>query len=395
MHVQIGIRLFFPQRKLQDACEIKLSARRFIFFSRANSPHKKNRCRRQSQRRPTSHAHYTAPYERKKTRSQEYTSYGFLTQERLFSLDKTGEKEYSTKYAGNIDKGVAMEMTLDGITRMSAEYADSSSMNYVASEAAIRPDLIGFRMFDSPIFAFGDAHDPLFSDFKKPEIIGPEFQLPSEWLPSAAYVVSFFFPITERARKANAEAKDHPADEWLHARIEGQMFINAFSLWLEKEFTDVGYEAVAPSQNKRFSSSLAGNSKISSGESEFPARYASNWSERHAAYVCGLGTFGLSKGLISAKGIAGRYGSVIVSAPLTVTPRPYTGVYEYCIQCGVCAKRCPAEAIDLARGMHNGKSHSACAAFLKRTLDTYKPRYGCGQCQVAVPCEVRIPKRKE
>lgn len=31
--------------------------------------------------------------------------------------------------------------------------------------------------------------------------------------------------------------------------------------------------------------------------------FGSNWSERHAAYVCGLGTFGLSKGLITDKGM--------------------------------------------------------------------------------------------
>lgn len=76
------------------------------------------------------------------------------------------------------------------------------------------------------------------------------------------------------------------------------------------------------------------------------------WSERHAAYVCGLGTFGLSKGLITKKGIAGRFTSLITDLPLLADERAYTDVYEYCT------------------------------------------RYGCGLCQVRVPCEAGIPKKK-
>jgi epoxyqueuosine reductase len=39
--------------------------------------------------------------------------------------------------------------------------------------------------------------------------------------------------------------------------------------------------------------------------------YASSWSERHAAYAAGLGTFGLCDGLITARGKAVRFGSII------------------------------------------------------------------------------------
>ena len=61
------------------------------------------------------------------------------------------------------------------------------------------------------------------------------------------------------------------------------------------------------------------------------------WSERHAAYVCGLRTFGLSKGLITKKGIAGRFTSLITDLPLLADERAYTDVYEYCTRCGACA----------------------------------------------------------
>ena len=78
--------------------------------------------------------------------------------------------------------------------------------------------------------------------------------------------------------------------------------------------------------------------------------YASNWSERHVAYVCGLGTFGLSKGLITERGMAGRFGSIVTDAELAPTPRKYSDPFEYCTKCGACQFRCPAKAIDKSRG---------------------------------------------
>ncbi len=59
--------------------------------------------------------------------------------------------------------------------------------------------------------------------------------------------------------------------------------------------------------------------------------FGSNWSERHVAYISGLGTFSLSKGIITEKGMAGRLISLVTDAPLPPTPRAYTELYEYCI----------------------------------------------------------------
>ncbi|MPM73368.1 hypothetical protein SDC9_120348 [bioreactor metagenome] len=123
-----------------------------------------------------------------------------------------------------------------------------------------------------------------------------------------------------------------------------------------------------------------------------PVSYTSNWSERHVAYVCGLGTFSLSKGLITEKGVSGRFGSLVTTAPLTVTPRAYSELYEYCVFCGACARNCPAEAIAIDPEV--GKRHAPCAAFLDEYRPQYAPRYGCGKCQVRVPCRDGIPRRK-
>ena len=146
-----------------------------------------------------------------------------------------------------------------------------------------------------------------------------------------------------------------------------------------------GFSSTLPMKDSRFA---------------FLAPLVSNWSERHTAFICGLGTFGISKGLITEKGMAGRFGSVITSAELPVTPREYTGVYEYCIMCGLCQKNCPVDAIDASRPPHEAKDHGICEAFCHdETLAVFSTevgeitRYGCGKCQVSVPCESRNPSR--
>ncbi|MBR3245814.1 MAG: 4Fe-4S binding protein [Parasporobacterium sp.] len=114
---------------------------------------------------------------------------------------------------------------------------------------------------------------------------------------------------------------------------------------------------------------------------------SSNWSERHAAYASGLGTFCLSRGLISSKGVAGRYASIIVSEYFEPDERTYTGIYDYCIHCGACIRRCPVNAITL----EDGKNQRICKEWIDKTSERYAPRYGCGKCQTVVPCESRIP----
>jgi len=107
--------------------------------------------------------------------------------------------------------------------------------------------------------------------------------------------------------------------------------------------------------------------------------------------VCGLGTFGLSRGLITEKGMAGRFGSVITTLPLQATARPYTTFDAYCTRCGACIPHCPPDAISL----EHGKDQAKCGAFVAGTLAAHRPYYGCGKCQVAVPCESKIPKARQ
>ncbi len=272
------------------------------------------------------------------------------------------------------------------IQKMAEELWESVPGNILGGDMDIRPEYAGIAMWDKPLIGFGSAEDPLFDDFKKPGIIGPWHRSPKEWLPEARTVISFFFPAGPEVRKTNREEKEHGSVLWSYARIEGQAFITAYMEAAAAWFRERGYAACVPSSDERFQSVVGGR-----GITGYPEiteeTYGSTWSERHAAYVCGMGTFALSKGLITRAGIAGRYGSVIVSAEFAPDKRNYTGVYDYCIRCGACMHRCPAGAITL----ENGKDHTICAPYVGSTGKVLAPRFGCGLCQTGVPCEGQIP----
>ena len=290
-------------------------------------------------------------------------------------------------------------MNKENIYRSAYQWWQESGLNLVPAEYAFREDLIDMPMYDEPIFAVADAHDPLFAKMKEPGIIGPHYLTPEEWLPGAQSVISFFLPFTEAVRNSNRKYGGWPSSEWQHARIEGELAIGQWKRYIASLLESEGDKALVPSDDPRF---------------QVWEPISSNWSERHAAFIAGLGTFGLSKGLITRKGMSGRYGSIITTAKLEPDVRPYTDVYEYCTKCGACAVRCPANAIRTDVSPNLAKNQQMCGAFLQPLKDLskdggdtrpeedrlsgYTPEkqrihFGCGKCQVAVPCESGIPAK--
>lgn len=265
---------------------------------------------------------------------------------------------------------------------------ENCAANIVTAEDAISPDLAGLRLYDRPVIGIGSADDALFTDFQKPGIIGPWFMKPEQWLGSAKTVIAMFFPFSQQVRESNRCMTDGPSAPWLHGRIEGQIFLRTFIASLKDWMESQGIQACAPMIDERFSDAQGRPAYQEFGCTE-PLVYSSNWSERHVAYLCGLGTFGLSKGLITEKGMAGRFTSLIISEPMECDPRPYSGVYDNCIRCGACVSRCPAGAISL----EHGKNHELCQKYVAQTSKKHTPRYGCGLCQTAVPCECQNPAK--
>lgn len=278
------------------------------------------------------------------------------------------------------------KVSKEDLQRLASEWVEKSPLNYIQADQAIQPELIGLKLYDEPIIGFASSEDPIFEEFQQPEVIGEGFCLPKYWLPEAQTVLSFFLPLSNEVRKANRKDPIWPASEWLHGRIEGQILVKNLCLYLQELFKDAGFSSCVPSLDERFwcndQAELEKNGVIVPG-------FTSNWSERHIAYGCGLGTFGLSAGLITKKGIAGRFGSLITSMILLPDTRNYQHYDEYCTKCGACVHRCPVDAISLEQG----KDHTLCGPFIDKTKEMYAPRYGCGKCQVAVPCEIQIPNR--
>ena len=267
-----------------------------------------------------------------------------------------------------------------------SELYHSQGESILPASADIVPEYVGLRLFDAPVVGFASAEDPLFELYKKPGVIGPWHMSPREWLPGAEMVISLFFPITKEIRESNAREQELASLPWLYARIEGQAFIGRYMQALAEKFREAGAAACVPQGDPRWQSVKNGEG-IEGYDEMTPETFGSRWSERHAAYICGLGTFGLSKGLITKRGIAGRFASVVTDLAFEPDPRPYTGVYDYCIHCGACVARCPVGAIDPVKG----KDHVICSQCLDRSRELFRPRYGCGLCQTGVPCEDRDP----
>ena len=197
------------------------------------------------------------------------------------------------------------------------------------------------RMFDQPIVRVAHAADPWFVRFK--DLIGDFHWTPQEALKlvapdaEARSIISWCLPTAQVARKANAREKLVPSRPWAYVRTFGAKFVTRLRHGMQNKLHDLGYAAMAPG--------LAPQNEIH----EHPGvGLSSCWSERHVAMVAGLGTFGVSGGLITIRGIAHRLGSVVTDAPIPHTPRPYgDDPFAWCLKtargtCGACMRRCPS-----------------------------------------------------
>ena len=276
-------------------------------------------------------------------------------------------------------------MTIPELEHLLAAFVAENPGNRVEESYALRPEYVGTPFYEAPLVGCAAADDPLFAYMKqRKDIYGPTLRLPEEWLPGAVSVISIFLPFSKPIRDSNRSDLTRPSDLWLHGRIEGQMFLNHVSTYLAELLQNAGGKVIIPSQDPAFSV-VRDPARFDRGEPP----YVSNWSERHAAFTAGLGTFSLSKHLITEKGVCGRFSSVITDLPLPATPRPYTDPYEYCTFCGACRKRCSVNAIGPLE-----KDNRICSDFSHQMLERFAPRFGCGKCQLNVPCESRRPKKK-
>jgi epoxyqueuosine reductase QueG len=251
----------------------------------------------------------------------------------------------------------------------------------------------GDRAWDTPLVGFARGDDPLWGDYKEhvgtfhwtPHEVFAQAFPESDATPEALVVVSWVLPQAAGTRADNRRQRRYPADRWARSRIFGEAFNVRLRQHVVQVLADQGYEAVAP---------VLAPGCVTMDSERFV--WASTWSERHAAYAAGLGTFGLCDGLITAGGKAMRVGSVVAHIDIDATPRPYTDHHAYCLfyagdGCDACMRRCPVGAISAS-----GHDKLRCKAHLRTTEEYVRTHfgfegYGCGLCQTGVPCEAGIP----
>lgn len=259
-----------------------------------------------------------------------------------------------------------------------------------------------YVIYEEPLVRFADGDDAIFTEYK--DIIAPVHLTPREALalaydkkpqelPARISVISWILPITRETRRSNYAETSGPSRLWALTRWHGEVFNDKLRQYVADTLAGAGYLAVAPFLQPYFK-----------GFENEKGMY-SNWSERHVAYAAGQGTFSLSDGFITERGIAHRCGSVVTDLVLPVDARTASGPYANCLtkrglECGKCIQRCPAGAITM-----EGHDKIKCGDYMlglgynprkfkREGFDDERDVAGCGLCQTNVPCEYLNPAAK-
>ena len=252
-------------------------------------------------------------------------------------------------------------ITLDTIGSIIDEFTDNYGLKVG----------IEYRL-PAPI-ASTSVYDRLWSELVR---VHPWHKHPKQILDSARSVIVFAIPLSYSAVKSNEESSE-PSVQWLREYILTNKLIEEVAKYISSILKSHGYRSLGlkPTHNYK------------------PDSLVSEWSHRHAGYVCGLGTFGLNNLLITSKGCAVRLGTVITEAEVEVSEKPR---YEYCLErrgvkCKICIKRCPIRALD-----NWSYGRFKCSERLSKIALKYIGIIGeyadaCGKCCTGVPCATGIP----
>lgn len=250
------------------------------------------------------------------------------------------------------------------------------------------------RAWDLPLVGFSKGDDELY--YKLKEDIGEFLWTPQDIFlkvypelkvqPIELTVISWILPQTKKTKAEQRCDIIYPVKRAVLARTHGEVFNEKIGKFLVNLLENEGIKAIVPGQ-----SSLWENKKSEK------YGFASTWSERHVAYISGLGTFSLTDALITPLGTAVRIGSVIANISITPTKRKYSNHNEYCLfysrgTCMNCSKLCPAHTIT-----EKGHDKIKCREYQRNIASKHtKEAYNidsnyCGICLFGTPCESCIP----
>lgn len=223
-----------------------------------------------------------------------------------------------------------------------------------------------------PLTGFADAHDPLFSELKG--AVSPTHAMPDDLLEGSQSVIAYFLPFEKSISQKN-KGDYYTAKEWAIAYVETNLLIIDLNDHLLEFLAKKGKRCTVLPPTHNFDKE----------------KLISDWSHRHAAFIAGLGAFGLHNLLITDRGCCGRLGSIITDAVLTPVKR--TGqehcLYKYNKTCTACVKNCVTGALKV-----DSFDRHACYSLLLKNAELYN-QYGladaCGKCICVVPCSFQNP----
>ena len=213
------------------------------------------------------------------------------------------------------------------------ETSPENSLHLQPDEAAFGLPLIGFSRGDDPLYDFLKKDIGAF--YCHPAQIFTEAFPHREVKGAGLTVICWILPQTRATKQDHRRETSLPSERWTRARLFGEQFNNHVRTSVVELLRRAGFAAVAPVLSPLWERRISDT-----------YGYASTWSERHTAFISGLGTFGLSDGLITPVGKAVRIGSVIAEIDIDPTPRTSFSHTANCLfyssgKCMKCAARCP------------------------------------------------------
>ena len=222
------------------------------------------------------------------------------------------------------------------------------------------------------VIKYAAAADPMFKELKK--AVSKEHLMPEDIMPGAQTVIAYFLPFSKQIANSNIEGK-YSSPQWAKAYVETNQLIADLNQHLKIILSDQGYKASLIAATNNFDKE----------------RLLSDWSHRHAAYIAGLGTFGINNMLITEKGCAGRIGTLITDLKIEASERTEK---ERCLnkggfKCSKCVDRCVNGSLQV-----DSFDRHKCYELLLEN-DELHPESAltdvCGKCCVDLPCSFISP----
>jgi epoxyqueuosine reductase len=222
--------------------------------------------------------------------------------------------------------------------------------------------------YREPIVAFADVDDLEFESIKS--MTHENHMLPKGWMPNGKTVVSFFIPFTKELVLANKK-QEYIAKEWAVAYIETNNLIKEINNTMAEKLKQYGIDTVWQLPVVNYDSE----------------KLMSYWSQRHVAFIAGIGTFGINNMLITNKGCSGRYGSFIIDYKIEPSKknREEKCLYKLNGSCGICMELCPVQALKL-----QGFDRYKCSTWVEAVDEFYSDLGSCdccGKCLLG-PCAI-------